>query len=87
MRWAKPIVISAYEIFQTDIQPKGFDVISFTDSIHRDTLEQATKILEDPASAEPAVERNYQLGTRYYSYTVLERKLAALMTEYLGSAS
>jgi glycosyltransferase involved in cell wall biosynthesis len=85
--YKKPIVISAYEIFQTDIQPKGFDVISFTDYITHDTLQKATQILEDPGSAEPAVERNYQLGKRYYSYTVLERKLAAMMTEYLGDAS
>jgi glycosyltransferase involved in cell wall biosynthesis len=83
----KPIVISAYEIFQTDIQPKGFEVISFNDYISGDTIRQATKILEDPTSTANSVEHNYELGIRYYSYSVLERKLAALMTEYLGSPS
>lgn len=82
--YRRPIVMSTYEIFRTDIQPKGFRVITFSDYIGEQTVRQAERTLMDPSSTNPMVEHNYQLGRRYYSHHVLRNSLQALMIECLG---
>jgi hypothetical protein len=76
--------MSTYEIFKTDIRPKGFRVIGFDDFIDDDTVRQARAVLEDPALAAETVNHNYELGARYYSLRTLERRLAALVDQCLG---
>jgi glycosyltransferase involved in cell wall biosynthesis len=82
--YRRPIVISIYEIFRRDIKPKGFRVIGFEDFITEDTVQQALAVLGDPSLAAEMTEHNYELGRRYYSYRVLERRLAALIEQILG---
>jgi hypothetical protein len=77
--YRRPIVISTYEIYRRDIQPKGFRVIEFGDFITEDTIHQAQAVLRDPALAAEMTAHNYELGYRYYSYRVLENCLVVLM--------
>ena len=84
--YRRPIVMSTYEIFKTDIQPKGFKVIGFEDFITDETVEHAREILLNPARAREMVEHNYELGRRYYSYRTLRSRLIALLSECLGVA-
>jgi glycosyltransferase involved in cell wall biosynthesis len=77
--YRRPIVVSTYEIYRRDIQPKGFRVIEFGDFITEDTIHQAQAVLRDPALAAEMTEHNYELGRRYYSYRVLENCLVVLM--------
>lgn len=84
--YKKPIVMSTYEIYSTDIKPKGFRVISFGDFITQDTVEKSRQLLSDPAMVKEIVEHNYKLGRQYYSYHVLQRRLQALLDEALGFA-
>ena len=81
--YRRPIVMNTYEIFRTDIQPKGFRVIGFEDFPMDETVEQAEAVLKN--RSEEMVEHNYQVGKRYYSYRTLEKRLAALMNECLGT--
>jgi mannosylglucosylglycerate synthase len=83
--YKKPIVISTYEIFKTDILPKGFQVIRFEDFVSQEAVLQTRQVLEHPELVQSMVERNYELGRRYYSYRILEQRLAALLNEALGS--
>lgn len=83
--YRRPIVMSAYNIFETDIRPKGFKVISFEDFITEDTVQQAREVLLNPANSVEQVNHNYELGRRYYSYQTLENRLVALMNEALGA--
>ena len=82
--YRRPIVMSTYEIFRTDIEPKGFDIIEFGDFITEETVTQAKKLLNNPELAEKIIERNYELGRRYFSYRTLEYRLVALVNESLG---
>ncbi len=84
MYYKRPIVMSTYEIFKTDIRPKGFKVIGFDEFIDDETVLKARTVLRDPAVAQAMLEHNYQLGRRYYSYRTLEKRLAALMSECFG---
>lgn len=80
-----PLVMSRYEIFRTDIAPKGFRVIGMDDFVTGEAVEQARRILDDPALAADMVDHNYELGRRFYSFRTLERRLALLLQDTLGT--
>ncbi|TET31160.1 MAG: glycosyltransferase, partial [Anaerolineales bacterium] len=83
--YSRPLVISNYAIFKTDIQPKGFRVIGFDDFIEDETVKKAMEILEDPSIGEEMAEHNYQVARRHYSYRILETSLAAILNQCMGS--
>jgi glycosyltransferase involved in cell wall biosynthesis len=83
--YRRPIVMSNYEIFQTDILPKGFQVIGFDSFVTEETVRQARSVLEDPERAREMTEHNYVLGRRYYSYHNLRKHLVSLMSECVGT--
>ncbi len=82
--YRRPIVVNNYSIFSYDIKPKGFQVIEFDGFITDRTVEQVVELLEHPEQVEQIVERNYLLGRRYYSYTVLAHHLSVLLDEFFG---
>jgi mannosylglucosylglycerate synthase len=77
--YRRPIIMEAYEIFKCDIQPKGFKVIWFEDFISQKIVEDVQKMLCNHELAIEWVEKNYQLGRRYYSYQTLEKRLVTLL--------
>ncbi|MBN1149389.1 MAG: glycosyltransferase family 4 protein [Anaerolineales bacterium] len=81
----QPIVMSTYEIFRTDIQPKGFKVIGFGDFITQETVDKARSLLDDPEKKLEMVNYNYELGRRYFSYKVLGSRLRVLVDDCLGN--
>jgi glycosyltransferase involved in cell wall biosynthesis len=78
--YKRPLVMSSYEIFKTDIQPKGFDVVTFEGFITDLTLERLRTVLLDPELVSLMTDRNYELAQRHYSYSELRSLLADLMT-------
>jgi glycosyltransferase involved in cell wall biosynthesis len=82
--YRRPIVMGSYEIFRADIEPKGFQVITFHDFITSGTLEHARAVLRDAELVDEMVTINYELGRRYYSYRTLESNLAALLHRSTG---
>jgi glycosyltransferase involved in cell wall biosynthesis len=77
--FSRPIVVSTYEIYRRDIQPKGFKVIEFDNFISEETVEQTRDVLSNPGQTQVLCEKNYELGRRYYSYTVLCNLLTAML--------
>ncbi len=77
--YRRPILMSTYEIFRTDIQPKGFRVIGFDDFISQDTIEHARQVLRRPQLAANMTEHNFAIGRRHYSFHNLERALEGLI--------
>lgn len=82
--YRKPAMCNRYSIYRTDIEPKGFEAITMDGFVTDDTVEKARAVLEDQSLRRRIVERNYELGRRFFSYTVLERKLQALLTDIVG---
>jgi glycosyltransferase involved in cell wall biosynthesis len=83
--YRRPIVMSTYEIFKTDIQTKGFKVVAFDGFVTDETVRDTCNLLQNPNLVTEAVEHNYQLGRRFYSYQALEKRLVALLNESLGT--
>ncbi|MBM3858216.1 MAG: glycosyltransferase family 4 protein [Verrucomicrobia bacterium] len=82
--YRRPLFVNNYSIFAIDIKPRGFRVIEFEGFITDQTVEETRRVLEDKAYAAEMTERNFELGRRHYSYSVLERRLQALLTECFG---
>jgi hypothetical protein len=76
--------VNNYAVFNVDIKPKGLRVIEMEDFITADTVRQVQAVLADPALAAEMAETNYALARRYFSYAVLERRLALLLADLFG---
>ncbi len=83
--YCSPIVLSTYEIYRRDIQPKGFKVIEFGDYITEDTIRRCREVLSNPGVVAEMVAHNYQVARRHYSYSNLEKLLVALLDQSLGN--
>jgi mannosylglucosylglycerate synthase len=82
--YRRPIVCNRYSIYRTDIEPKGFDVVTIDGFVSDETVAKTRAMLEDDALRRAVVERNYKLGQQFFSYAVLKRKLEALLAEIAG---
>ncbi|GIV84973.1 MAG: glycosyl transferase [Candidatus Roseilinea sp.] len=85
--YRRPVVVNNYSIYEVDIKPKGFKVIEFDGFISEATLHQVRQVLFDDALVESWAEHNYRLGQRYFSFSVLRLRLAALLADCFGYQS
>lgn len=78
------ILVNNYSIYEVDIKPKGFRTVWFDGFISDGTIKMVRDVLSDPAMAQEWAEENYQLAKRYFSFTVLERRLQAILADCFG---
>jgi len=81
----KPILVNRYSIFVTDIEPKGFRVIAMDGLLTRSVSEQVKRVLEDEQFRRKMVDHNYELALKFFSYSVLRRKLRAIVCNFVGA--
>jgi len=79
-----PILINRYSTFTRDIEPKGFKVVLMNGFLTTQVVEETRRILEDRAYRRQITEANYRIASRFYSYSVLRRKLRTLITNITG---
>ncbi len=82
--YRKPVLVNRYAIFITDIEPKGFQVVSMNGFLTRTVLDHVRKVIEDDEYREEMVDHNYELSKKFFSYSVLRRKLRSLVTAFTG---
>lgn len=82
--YRKPVLVNRYSIFVTDIEPKGFEVITMNGYLTKDVIARVRRVVEDREFRQQMVNRNYELGRLFFSYSVLRRKLRALITNHTG---
>ncbi|KKQ51794.1 hypothetical protein A2865_03230 [Candidatus Woesebacteria bacterium RIFCSPHIGHO2_01_FULL_39_17] len=81
MYFKKPIVLTPYEVYKSDIKPLGFEIIEMPDRVTDDVIKQIRQTLEDPEKKERVVERNFELGKKHFSYEVVQKKLLKIFKE------
>jgi len=79
----KPIVVNNYSIYSADIKPKGFQVIEINGYVSENAVEMTREVLRNRDLREKMVEKNYQIATRFFSYSVLRQKLKTLILDCL----
>ena len=82
--YRKPALVNRYSIFVSDIEPCGFDVITMDGFLTRDIRDKVLRVIYEPEYRQEMVEKNFQLGKRFYSMSVLRRKLRVLITNHTG---
>lgn len=82
--YKRPLVVNNYSIYEADIKPKGFKVIEFDGYISDATLRHARHLLSHPQEAMENANFNFQLARRFYSFGMLERRLALLLADCFG---
>jgi glycosyltransferase involved in cell wall biosynthesis len=82
--YRKPVLVNRYSIFITDIEPKGFQVITMNGYLTRDVVGRVERVIHDQDYRNAMVNHNYDLGTRFFSYSVLRRGLRVLVTSFTG---
>jgi glycosyltransferase involved in cell wall biosynthesis len=82
--YRKPVLVNRYSIYVSDIEPKGFRTITMDGYLKRDVLEQVRRVISEPEYRDEMVDHNYEMGKAFFSYSVLRRKLRALITNITG---
>ena len=83
----KPVVVNTYTVYARDIDPLGFKTIEMSQLVTREVVDQTREILTNPALREEWGRKNYELGVKYFSYTVARRKLAARLANLFGEGT
>ena len=84
MYFKKPIVVNRYSIYEIDIEPMGFDVITMDGYVTDTVIEQIRHLISHPEEREAMVEKNYQIALQFFSYEVLAYKLMTIMINFEG---
>lgn len=80
----KPVVVNTYAVYARDIDPLGFKTIEMSQIVTNQVVEQTQKILGDKTLRDEWATTNYDLGLKYFSYSVARRKLAARLANLFG---
>lgn len=83
----KPILVNRYPVFEADIEPKGFDVITVDGFITKKTVADVHTLLDSPERLAEMAETNYMLGWQYLSYEMLEEKIESILIDICGAYS
>lgn len=78
----KPILVNRYSIYQSDIEPIGFQTVLMDSYITDDTVRHVRRLLDDADFRRAATERNFELGARYFSYELLEQRLKSVIMNF-----
>jgi len=80
----KPLLINRYATFVKDIEPKEFDLVVMDGYLTRKNVQKVRETLESPERREKMVNTNYEIASRYYSYSMLQRWLNTLLANIFG---
>ena len=77
-------MVNTYAVYARDIDPLGFKTIEMTQLVTREVVDQTRQVLEDRRLREDWARVNYDLGVKYFSYSVARRKLVARLANLFG---
>jgi len=78
----KPMLVNRYSVYVADIAPLGFDFVEVDGWITDEAVSKVRRLLDDPKRRQAAVDRNYELARRYFSYAVLADALERLLHDW-----
>ena len=80
----KPLLVNRYATFVSDIEPKGFDLVTMDGRLSAETVQAVRDILQSPQKASEMATHNYEIARQHFSYGVLRDRLDAVMNQALG---
>ena len=80
----KPLIINRYSIYEMDIEPMGFDVITMDGYVTDKVIRKVKCILTSSEERERQAEHNYQIASQFFSFEVLAYKLMTILIRFEG---
>ena len=75
MYYHKPLVVNRYPVYNRDIAPTGVRFLEFDRLITNQLLDDVTHCLSDMGHYAEAVEHNFEIGLRNFSYEVVRERM------------
>jgi glycosyltransferase involved in cell wall biosynthesis len=82
--YKRPVLVNRYPVYTADIGPKGVAAIEMAGAITDGVVAAAAGWLSDPAAWAGAVEMNYEIGLRHYSFAAAADVLSAALADVVG---
>jgi glycosyltransferase involved in cell wall biosynthesis len=82
--FGKPVVVNTYAVYARDIDPLGFQTIEMSMLVTNEVVEKTREILRNHALRQEWATMNFNLGVKFFSYSVLRRKLAGRIAKLFG---
>jgi glycosyltransferase involved in cell wall biosynthesis len=80
--YRKPIMVNRYSIYESDIEPLGFKTALIENYVTEETIRHVARLLDDAVLREEATEHNFELGRKYFSYELLEKRLGEVLLNF-----
>jgi glycosyltransferase involved in cell wall biosynthesis len=77
----KPMLVNRYATYVQDIEPLGFDLITINGFLTREIVDRVKEVLFSPVLRQNMTERNYEIASKNYSYSLLRKRLTGLVTD------
>ncbi|HEY5742063.1 MAG TPA: glycosyltransferase family 4 protein [Terrimicrobiaceae bacterium] len=82
----KPVVVNSYAVFARDIDPLGFKTIEMSMLVTNEVVDKTREIIYNQSLRDAWGTINYDLGMKFFSYSVARRKLAGRIAKLFGEA-
>ena len=82
--YKKPLLVNRYSVYIVDIEPKGFDVVAIDGFLTNKAVSEVRDVLRNDQRRSAMVEKNYEIGRRFFSYGVLRRRLSSILSGFYG---
>jgi glycosyltransferase involved in cell wall biosynthesis len=82
--FGKPVVVNTYAVYARDIDPLGFHCIEMSQLVTNEVVEQTREIVRNEALRAQWAAQNFELGVKFFSYSVARRKLAGRLASLFG---
>jgi glycosyltransferase involved in cell wall biosynthesis len=78
MYFKKPIIITPYPVYKSDIAPIGFKTIEMPHRVTEKAINRVKDLIENEEEKKSMIEFNFQLAKKNYDYRVVKEKLRRL---------
>ncbi|HET9523235.1 MAG TPA: glycosyltransferase family 4 protein [Terrimicrobiaceae bacterium] len=82
--FGKPVVVNTYAVYARDIDPLGFKTIEMSMIVTNEVVEKTREIIQDSSLRDEWAAINFDLGVKFFSYSVARRKLAGRIAKLFG---
>jgi hypothetical protein len=78
------VVVNTYAVYARDIDPLGFKTIEMSMIVTNEVVEKTREIIQDSSLRDEWAAINFDLGVKFFSYSVARRKLAGRIAKLFG---
>lgn len=82
--FGKPVVVNTYAVYARDIDPLGFKTIEMSMLVTNEVVAKTREILYSHSLRDEWAAINFDLGVKFFSYSVARRKLAGRIAKLFG---